>query len=168
MFDLVDHPDTRPERPPGPRPKGDPTLSRTIVIAAILLTTLALPAEATVRSFQGSLAQDDIVSIAAENTGIKVLNYRFVRPLRSEGGLFKGNEPTMDLTITNEGDEPRGFSVAVALFDLEGKLVGVASDTPGKLKPGVTEELSLSFRHLNRFAKYAKTFTLSIEIEPTK
>jgi hypothetical protein len=66
----------------------------------------------------------------------------------------------------NEGDEPRDFSVAVALFDLQGKLVGVAVDNPGgKLKPGETDELSLTFKHLNRFTKHAKTFMLSIEIQ---
>ena len=142
-------------------------MSRNLLCTLTALVALAVPTEGSVRSFQGSLVQNDVVEVSAENQGIRVVNYRFTRPLRSAKKLFKKDGgPTMDLVVTNEGKEPQDFSVAVALFDLKGKLVGVASEKPsGKIKPGETKEVSLTFKHLNRFTKNARTFTLSLELK---
>ena len=120
---------------------------------------------AGLKSFKGPLVRDKQTPVSVANSGIRVLDYRFHRSVRGTAKLFRaGSGPVMHLTVTNEGAEPTDFAVAIALFDKSGNLVGVATENPnGKLDPGETEEMSLTFRHLNRFAKQATSLQMSIE-----
>lgn len=120
---------------------------------------------AGLRSFTGELVQDKTAAVSVENSGVRVTGYRFNRPLRGKGKLFKRDgEPTMTLTLKNESSDPRNFTLGVVLFDDDGNLVGAATEDPGKLDPGEETETTLTFRHLNRYAASATRLQLSIEI----
>ncbi len=138
-----------------------------ILVRLGLCLTLGLSpaAAAGLRSFTGQLVADRPAAVSVENSGVRVTGYRFSRPLRGNGKVFKRDgEPTITLTLKNESGDPRSFTLGVVLFDDDGNLVGAATEDPGKLEPGEETEATLTFRHLNRYASSATRLQMSIEI----
>ena len=69
-----------------------------------------------------------------------------------------------DITVTNLGVEARKFGIAVALFDDEGRLLGVASHgTTFPLKPERQAIYTLDFTNVNSELFKATKFKISIE-----
>lgn len=139
-----------------------------VIVAAVAALAFASPAgpeAGGLKSFKGSLTKDQTVDVSVENAGIRVVSYRFQRELRGGINPFNwGDGPTMQLMVRNDGSAPREFSVAVALFDGSGALVGAATESHGKLKPGAEEEMKIVFKHVNQNVAHASTVQMSVEI----
>ena len=139
-----------------------------VLTASTCLVALLIPGQtaAGLKSFTGRFVQGSPAAISIENSGIRVTGYHFTRPLRGTSKLFRGNdEPTLELHVRNESDEPKDFSLAIALFDKAGNLVAAATGDPrGKMEPGAEKEMTVTFRHVNRFASSATRLQMTIEI----
>ncbi len=139
-----------------------PKPARILPIALLCAAAGLLPAHAGLKSFRGPLIQEKAATISVQHDGIRISSYHFLRTLRHVEKLFKGGGPAIRLAVANESTDPREFALAIALFDDAGNLVGVASEDL-KMKGGASDEIDLTFRHLNRFAPHASSIQLSVE-----
>jgi hypothetical protein len=67
------------------------------------------------------------------------------------------------VSVSNEADVPIEVGVAVALFDEQERLVGVASGGPANVRPERSRVLDLTFEGVGRAAGRAATFRISVE-----
>lgn len=83
-------------------------------------------------------------------------------------GPFKGADfgARAQVAVTNTADKIRVPGFAVAVFDAEGRLLGVASGGSklGGVKPGETETFDLNFTQVKERLPLGTTFVLSIEL----
>lgn len=78
--------------------------------------------------------------------------------------IFSSGILKVDVAISNFGEEARRFGVAVALFDDEDRLLGVASHgTTFPLKPGRVAVYTLDFLNVNSEVFKATKFKISVE-----
>lgn len=83
-------------------------------------------------------------------------------------GPFKGADfgARAQVAVTNTADKIRVPGFAVAVFDAEGRLLGVASGGSklGGVKPGETETFDLNFTQVTERLPLGTTFVLSLEL----
>jgi len=142
-------------------------MRRISTFALVLLGALAVPTpgHAGLETIRTPLIMNELKAVSIRTGGVHVTGYRFTRLTRAAVNLFKpGAGPTMEITVRNEGDSERDFSLAVALYDKAGNLVGVAAENPkGKLEPGEETQIKLSFKDFNRYASHAETAQIGLE-----
>ena len=71
----------------------------------------------------------------------------------------------VDVTISNLGDEAKKVGIAIALYDADGRLVGVASGGSKlvAIKPDRKSTYELNFADVGNMAHRAATFQISLE-----
>jgi hypothetical protein len=96
--------------------------------------------------------------------GLK-LDYVMFRPPSSVGkGFWKSGLLKVDVAISNYSTDARKFGVAIALFDDNERLLGVASHgTTFPLKPERQAVYTLEFTNVNGEVFDATKFTISVE-----
>jgi hypothetical protein len=137
------------------------------LLSAALLLAAPGPAVAGLRSAKGPLETHDHARVTLRNGDIAIRGYRYMRPVRiMKKTPFADGGPSMEVDVANEGTRPQDFAIAVALFDREGRLVGVGTgDHTGKLEPGEMKQVKVVFRDVNQEANRATTVQMSLEIK---
>jgi hypothetical protein len=96
--------------------------------------------------------------------GLKLESVLFKSPSSIGKKLWSSGILKADITVTNLGVDARKFGIAVALFDDEGRLLGVASHgTTFPLKPERQAIYTLDFTNVNSELFKATKFKISIE-----
>lgn len=133
----------------------------------IALATIAVsaPALAGLRSVKVPFVKNEWTEVGLMQDRIHVLSYRISLATNvSMNPLKVGAGPAMFFNVKNEGDAPTDFSLAVALFDVEGSLVGAATGShAGKLEPGESKEVKIIFRDVNERVPDAATAQVTLE-----
>ncbi len=133
----------------------------------ILTTLFALPASADLISKTYMFKKDTILSIGESNVdGLRIDSIRFSLPATVGGSHMRtGGLPRVEISLSNTGSEARKLGIAVALFDGDGRMVGVASGGSGfsPLKADRQKTYKLVFDDLNRDAFRARRFQISLE-----
>ena len=135
--------------------------------AALVALAPAAPCEAGIVSVKAAFVKDRSVDLPLQKEGIQVRSYRFDRPRRGSHNTFNmAGEPTLIVNVVNAGSEPRDFSIAAALYDREGNLVGAGSGGhTGKLKPGEEQEIKVVFRDVTQNVAHAVAMQMSLETQ---
>jgi hypothetical protein len=138
-----------------------------LVGAAMMMLAVADAPRAELRSAKGPLELHDHARVTLRNGDIAIRGYRFMRPVRiMQKTPFVDAAPSLDVDVVNEGTQKQDFAIAVALFDRQGRLVGVGTgDHTGKLEPGETKEVKVVFRDVNQDAIRATTVQMSLELK---
>lgn len=89
-------------------------------------------------------------------------------PSSEAGGKQHHSVPEAVVRIDNEGTTAAAVGVAIAMFDGEGNLVaaGCGGTRVGWLAPGEREASAIRFPFVYRNLDKAKTFLLTMEIQP--
>lgn len=99
--------------------------------------------------------------------GLKV-NTIFFDRREIKSGILKGADFGLraQLEVTNTSSKPKVPGFAVAVFDAENRLLGVASGGTvfGTVKPGETETFDLNFRYVTERLPLGATYVLSLEL----
>ena len=139
---------------------------------ATATTTATAPAAAKPLSFfcqKFDFKWDRLLPLTAEVDGLKV-NSIFFNKRTSRFGLFKGADfgTRAQVEVTNTANGPRNPGFAVAVFDGEDRLLGVATGGPkiGGVSAGATETFDLSFHQVLERLPKGDHFYLTIELAP--
>ncbi len=112
-------------------------------------------------------AWEKTLPLAVDVDGLKVKSVFFARR-EAKSGIFKGAEfgTRAQIEVTNSALKPRTPGFAVAVFDSEGRLLGVASGGTkfGTVKPGETETFDLNFTQVKERLPLGASFVLSVEL----
>ena len=96
--------------------------------------------------------------------GLKLDSVLFKSPSSIGKKFWSSGILKADVTISNLGQEARKFGIAVALFDEDGRLLGVASHgTTFPLKPERQAVYTLDFTNVNSEIFKATQFKISVE-----
>ena len=139
---------------------------------AMLLTVLALPAtiEAGLLSKTYEFKEGVTLEVGAEtDTGLRLDTVQLTLPSTTGGRFLRtGGLVRAEISISNTIDESRKVGIAIALFDAQGRLVGVASGGTKLLpiKPQRQRTYDLVFDYVNEDAYKATTFQISVEAKP--
>jgi hypothetical protein len=141
----------------------------TLVLAAVIVSAaLAANVQAEVASsVKLQFVKDAPSGLGVEAAGVKLVSYRFNREIRGQGNPFTaGGGPALFMNIRNDGTLPREVALAVALYDRNGSLIGVASEgNGGKLKPGESKEIKAVIRDVNANVPYANAIQFSLQVK---
>ena len=108
---------------------------------------------------------DQFLPLGAEVDGLKINSIFFnKRTLSLLKGAEFGTRAVVDVTNTSSTSRTPGFAVAV--FDAENRLLGVASGGPkiGGVAAGTTETFTLSFSNVTERIPRADHFVLAVEL----
>lgn len=110
---------------------------------------------------------DATLPVNLDLDGLKV-NTIFFNRREIKGGLLKGADFGLrsQIEVTNGSSRPKVPGFAVAVFDGEDRLLGVASGGTkvGTMKPGDTETFDLNFRFVTERMPLGSYFVLSVEL----
>lgn len=98
--------------------------------------------------------------------GLRLDSVRFLVPAPGDGGTARAGEAAqVEVAISNTGTTGRRIGIALALFDAQGRLLGVASggDRLFPLKAGRQATYLLRFGGVNAEAASASRFQISLE-----
>jgi len=103
---------------------------------------------------------------ASTDDGLRVDSVRFVMP--SSTAVRTASEAGVEVAISNTAQESQRVGVAVALFDAQGRMVGVASGGTKfmPIKPGRQKSYKLIFDSVYVESPRATTFQISVESKP--
>ena len=110
---------------------------------------------------------DVLLPLSAEVDGLKLntifFNRRQVKTWPLKGADFGARA---QVEVTNNSKTRRIPGFAVAVFDGEGRLLGVASggSKVGSVAPGETERFDLNFAYLKERLPKGESFVLSVEL----
>ena len=135
------------------------------VLLAVAALAMSAPLHAGLKSAKVPFVKNEWTDVGLTQEGIHVLNYRISLATNvSMNPLKVGAGPAIFFNVKNEGTAATDFSLAVALFDKEGNLVGAASGShAGKLEPGESKEVKLIFRDVNQSVSDAITAHVTVE-----
>ena len=140
---------------------------RTGVCLAVAVVLCCLNLSAGISSERFDFKADVTLQIGAVATdGIRVDSVRFNLPLPKGGRVSRTAGPAkVTVAISNAGPIARRLGVAVALFDAQGRLVGVASGGSRltHLKAGRQKRYKLIFEDVHAEIAGATTFQISVE-----
>jgi hypothetical protein len=118
-------------------------------------------------SEKSAYAWEKTLPLAFDVDGLKVKSIFFARR-EAKTGMFKGAEfgTRAQVEVTNTALKARTPGFAVAVFDAEGRLLGVASGGTkfGTVKPGETETFDLNFTQVKERLPLGASFVLSVEL----
>jgi hypothetical protein len=103
---------------------------------------------------------------ASTDDGLRVDLVRFVMP--SSTAVRTASEAGVEVAISNTSEKSQRVGVAVALFDAQGRMVGVASGGTKfmPIKPGRQKSYKLVFDSVYVESPRATTFQISVESKP--
>ena len=136
-----------------------------LVPACIFALTLPLSAALLSKSYQFKPGVSLELGVPADG-GLRLDSVEFTMPAPGGRRFLKfGGNVVAEVAVSNGGSEPRKIGLAIALFDKEGRLVGVASGGSKliAIKPERQSVYSLVFDDLNRSASRAVSFQISLE-----
>jgi hypothetical protein len=110
---------------------------------------------------------DKSIALGLELDGLKVSSIFFNNRELKSGWLKDANFGTRaQVEVTNASKQDRIPGFAVAVFDKEGRLLGVASGGTklGVVKPGETETFDLNFTQVKERLPRGEHFVLSLEL----
>ena len=139
-------------------------LTTAVWILILLATTLPVAAGDSLMSRTYKFKPDVVLDIGASQGGLRLDSVRFVLP--SDKTLFRfGSGVRAEVNVSNLSSEPMKVGVAIALFDAEGRLLGVASGGSALLaiKSERQSTYTLSFKDVNDSAARATSFQISLE-----
>lgn len=141
-----------------------------VVRVALVALAAALPAgsEAAIHTQRIVFVKESPANLSISEGGVRLLRYRFSRLIRGTQNPLKALAagPSLVFDVRNDGKEPRDFAVAVALFDKQGQLVGVGTQShTGKLDPGETNEMKVVLKDVNQDVARAATLFVSLETQ---
>jgi len=137
-----------------------------LVMTTALLTATPLIAEDLIsKSYE--FKPDVTLEIGAVNgQGLRLDFARFKVPAVVDGRVQRtGGLVTVDVALSNVGEDSSRAGIAVALFDGNGRLVGVASGGSrwSAIRAGRQKNYRMIFEDVNGFAHTARTFQISFE-----
>jgi hypothetical protein len=144
-------------------------MRRTVVGIFVFVVALALAsaAQADLVSKSYEFRGDLLLEIGATTQdGVRVDNVRFHMPPTVDGVTTRtAGLANATVTVSNTGKGSRKVALALALFDEQGRLVGVASVGSGmrSVRAGRQRSFTLIFDHVNSLIHRAKTFQISVE-----
>ena len=110
-----------------------------------------------------------LLPLGTEVDGLKV-NSIFFNKRAFRSNLFKGADfgTRAQVEVTNTAKTARNPGFAVAVFDAEGRLLGVATGGTkfGQVSPGATETFDMSFHNVLERLPRGDHFFLSVELAP--
>jgi hypothetical protein len=144
-------------------------MRRTILVTLTILFALvvARPAAAGIISKTYEFNAGAILEIGMPtDDGLRLESVRFQMPTTT--GVRTSSEATIEVIVSNGSDRGKRVGIGVALFDAQGRLVGVASGGTRLvgLKAGRNKSYKLVFADLNVEAPRATTFQISLETKP--
>jgi len=136
-----------------------------IVAFAVVVAATGREAVAAVTSKTYEFKADTKLETGVEiGQGLRLDSILFKSPSSIGMKIFSSGILKVDVAVTNLGAEARRFGVAVALFDDEGRLLGVASHgTTFPLKTGRQAVYTLDFLNVNSEIYKATKFKISVE-----
>jgi hypothetical protein len=143
---------------------------RTLVAMVLLSLASALPAPAQAgrlfsKTYEFKAAT--ILEVGADiERGLRLDSVRFLVPASGDGTVTRAGETVqVEVALSNTGSESRRIAIALALFDDQGRLLGVTSggDKLFPLKGGRQATYLLTFSHVNAEAPRATRFQISVE-----
>ena len=141
--------------------------SARLVMLAVCVFVLTLPPSAALLSKSYQFKPDVTLELGVPGDGgLRLDSVHFTLPAPGGRRFLKfGGNVVAEVAISNGGKEARKIGLAIALFDKEGRLVGVASGSSKliAIKPDRQSIYSLVFNDLNRSASRAVTFQISLE-----
>ena len=137
------------------------TLAGALLVALLAVTTPA--AGPLSRTFQFERRAPLELGLV-DRHGLRIDTVRFLLP---DAAARTAGVARADVAISNTSTVALRVGLAVALFDAEGALVGVASGGTRfrGLKPGRQDTYSLTFDHVNERIHSAATFQITLESE---
>ena len=147
-----------------------------ILTAALLGQTPAPPAPSpapaplSFHSESHPFVWDRLIPLAVQVDGVKVTRIFFNKRVIEKGvlGFLKGTEfgTRAQVEVVNTSTVPKIPGFAVAVFDKDGRLLGVASGGTkvGTLGPGETDTFDLNFTQVKERLASGERFTLAIEL----
>ena len=89
-------------------------------------------------------------------------------PVRNGVADPAGGPAGAQVTVSNDSEEPYGAGIAIALFDAEGRLLGVASGGSSlrAIRPGRQRAYTLLFDGANGLLHRADRFQITLESKP--
>jgi len=111
--------------------------------------------------------KDDVTLELGVTTGdgLRIDSVHF-RAASSGGGMMRiGDRMSAEIAVSNTSEQPLKVGLAIALFDGNERLLGVASGGTriAPIKSGRQKRYTLVFGHVNSEAARAKTFQISME-----
>ncbi len=103
---------------------------------------------------------------AATDNGVRLDSVQFEVPEPVDGKITSTRSVVRsEVLISNTGEAPQRVGVAIALYDAEGILLGVASggSALSRLKPGRQQSFKLVFDYVYAQIHRAATFQISVE-----
>jgi hypothetical protein len=140
------------------------------MLAAAAAFLLASSAPAAVLSKKYDFKTGVILDIGAEMPGgLRIDNVRFEVPSTLGGKIMRvGGLFTAEVAVSNTGPETAKVGIAIALFDDQTRLLGVAGGGSklASIKPGRQKSFTLVFDGVNAEAAGATHFYVSVEDKP--
>jgi len=145
--------------------------ARTLILAALLsVLPVASTTQAAILSKTYIFKADTTLDVGVEiDRGLRLDAIRFALPSTIDGKIVRtGGFATAHVAVSNTGEASRRVGIAVALYDDENRLLGVASGGVGlfPLKPDRQGTYSLTFENVNAEIPKATKFQISIEPKP--
>lgn len=138
-----------------------------LCVSLMIACVVAMPAGAGILSKTYEFNPDAILEIGVSTEdGLRLDSVRFQMPTTT--GVRTAVEANVEVVISNASEGSKRVGIGVALFDGQGRLVGVASGGTRLvgLKAGKQKSYKLIFADLNVEAPRATTFQISIETKP--
>jgi hypothetical protein len=146
-------------------------MSRRLALVALAALALTLPSGAEFFSKKYDFVQERLIELnqKAGDVTIQDVQFRFpgyVGPRKLE---IQGRNQA-EIHVKNYGKEELLISLAIALFDSEGNLVGcgTAGSKLAVTAPGDEESFDVTFDYVKGRLATAKTFQLTIETEKAR
>jgi hypothetical protein len=134
--------------------------------AVVLMLALAVPTAALV-SKRYRFQADTLLDLGVEApAGLRLDSVRFKVPATTDDRITRAAGPfTARVRVSNTADRALRAGVAIALFDDEGRMLGVASggSAMSRIKPGRQRSFTLVFDGVNAEAHKATAFQISLE-----
>jgi hypothetical protein len=139
-------------------------LAATILALAVALLAPSSSAELVSKSYMYKSGITLELGIGTDD-GLRIDSVRFFAPANGGGMLRTGDSMRAEVAISNASEQQIKVGVAIALFDKEERLLGVASGGTKlvPVKSGRQKSYTLIFDHVNTEAPRAATFQISLE-----
>lgn len=144
-----------------------------VVVSVLCLLALgSVPAGAASSLLSKSFVfkPDTTLEVGSEiDAGLRLDKVRFVLPAAQGGTLTRtAGVARAEVSISNTGGASRRVGIAIALFDTDNRLLGVASGGMKlfPIKAGRQETYSLAFGDVNAEIPQATKFQITVEPKP--
>jgi hypothetical protein len=140
-----------------------------ILVLCLVLVQPLVSAPATAELFSKSYVFKPGVTLeigADAGNGLRLESVEFILPSSLGGGLFRsGGLAKVEIVIANKGNRARKVGIAIAVFDDDGRLLGVASGGSKLLaiKPDRQSYYRMTFENVNGEIFKATNFKITLE-----